>query len=179
MTTAAEYAHLRARCQNILYDLGVPQPYSLDSTVRWMEALRDRPLVLKELPQQVAHAGACGLWVGTDDADFVFYEARTAPLHREHIILHEIAHMLVAHHRVGFGDIDGEGEGLGGELAGLLTGLQPHLIRRLMMRTSYTSAEEQEAEMLASLMRGGRMPPRGGALGRLGALFGVRGDERY
>ncbi|MDT0347778.1 regulator component [Streptomyces litchfieldiae] len=130
-------------------------------------------MVLKELPQQAAYAGACGLWLGTDDADFVFYEARTAPLHREHIILHEIAHML-AGHRAPHGD-----GGIGGGLGSLLSGLQPHLIRRLMTRTSHTTTEEQEAEMLASLMRSGRKPPAAGALGRLGALLGVRTDDRY
>ncbi|UCM87983.1 regulator component [Streptomyces marincola] len=137
-------------------------------------------MVLKELPEQAADAGACGLWVGTDEADFVFYEARTAPIHREHIILHEIAHMLVVHHRAPMGDSgSGKNGDVGGELRGLLDGLQPHLIKRLMQRTSYTTAEEREAEMLASLMRSGQKPRAAGALGRLGALLGVRGDDRF
>ncbi|MDT0446831.1 regulator component [Streptomyces johnsoniae] len=188
MTTAHEYTYLRARCQNILNVMRVPRPYSLESIVRWMETLRGRPLVLMELPGQVARAGVCGLWLGTDDADFVFYEARTAPLHREHIILHEIAHMLVAHHRAPHGSGGGQAEeadghdgddGLGGELGALLSGLQPHLVRRLMTRTSYTSAEEQEAEVLATLMRRRREAPSGEGFGRLRALFGVRADDRH
>ncbi len=55
--------------------------------------------MLRELPEEAAATGACGLWLGTDNADYVFYEARTAPLHREHIILHEIGHVLCDHHR--------------------------------------------------------------------------------
>lgn len=172
MTTTGEYVRLQARCRKILDDLHVPQPYHLNAILRWTEGLRDRPLVLKELPQQAAVAGACGLWLGTDDMDFVFYEARTAPLHREHIILHEIGHMLSDHHHATRSDIDSG-------LENLLSDLQPHLIKRLMARTSYTTVEEQEAEMLASLMHSSGKPPRsGGALGRLGALLGVRADDR-
>jgi hypothetical protein len=173
MTTTGEYARLQARCRKILADLHVPQPYSLESILHWMEGVRDRPLILKELPRQAALAGACGLWLGTDDADYLFYEVRTAPLHQEHIILHEIGHMLSDHHHAEPSDIDGA-------LKGLLSGLQPHLIKRLMARTSYTSVEEQEAEMLASLMRSSGKPPcPSGPLGRLGAFLGVRADDTH
>lgn len=173
MKSTDEYARLQAQCQKVLTDLHVPQVYSLEAILSWMEGLRDRRLVLKELPQQAALAGACGLWLGTEDADFVFYEARTAPLHREHIILHEIGHMLADHHHAADTGIDGG-------LEGLLSDLHPHLIKRLMARTSYTTIEEQEAEMLASLMhRTGRRPLPGGALGRLGAFLGVRAVERH
>ncbi|MEU2729123.1 regulator component [Streptomyces griseoviridis] len=132
-----------------------------------MEELRGRPLVLKELPEQAAITGACGLWLGSDDADYVFYEARTAPLHREHIILHEIGHILCDHHR----GITDPGDELTGRL---LSGLQPHLVKRLMARTSYTTAEEQEAEMIASLIQSAeKTGPVAGSLGRLGAFLGV------
>ena len=183
MTTTGDYVRLQARCRKILNDLHVPKPYALDSVIRWTESLRGRPLVLKELPQQAAVAGACGLWLGTDDADFVFYEAQTAPPHREHIILHEIGHMLADHHHATHADVEQEvGVGRGSLDSGvesLLSGLQPHLIRRLMMRTSYTTDEEREAEMLASLMHSSQGPPlAAGALGRLGALLGVRSDDR-
>ena len=99
MRKASEYAELQRRCAAILRDLGVHRSLSLDAIRERVEELRGRPLVLRELPEQAAVAGACGLWLGTDDADYVFYEARTAPLHREHIILHEIGHVLCDHHR--------------------------------------------------------------------------------
>lgn len=169
---SSEYVLLRIQCQEILDALQVPQTYSLDAILRWLENLRQRPLVLKELPEQIELAGACGLWLGTDDADFVFYEARTAPLHREHIILHEIGHILCDHHHAVH-------RGIGG-FEDLLSGLQPHLIRRLMARTGYTTVEEQEAEMIASLLHSTRktIRPRG-ALGRLGAFLGVSPDVRH
>ncbi|MFF8731193.1 regulator component [Streptomyces sp. NPDC015171] len=143
---------------------------TLDAVRERVEELRGRPLVLRELPEQAAATGACGLWLGTDHADYVFYEARTAPLHREHIILHEIGHVLCDHHRSLTED--------GAEPADrLLHGLRPHLVRRLMARTSYTTTEEQEAEMIASLIQSAGTTGRvAGPLGRLGAFLGVTAD---
>jgi len=163
---------LQRRCAAILRDLGMHRPLTLDAVRERAQELRGRSLILRELPASIANAGACGLWLSTDDADYIFYEARTAALHREQIVLHEIAHVLCDHHR-GIMDMDGE-------LAShLLDGLQPRLIKRLMGRTSYTTTEEQEAEMIASLIqtavRKGRMA---GPLGRLGAFLGVTGDVR-
>ncbi|MEV5321329.1 regulator component [Streptomyces sp. NPDC052687] len=171
-----EYAELRRKCAAILRDLGMHRPMSLDAIRERVEELRGRPLVIRELPEQAAVAGACGLWLGTDDADYVFYEARTAPLHREHIILHEIGHVLCDHHR----GVTVRDEELTDRLVG---GPAPRLVERLRARTSYTTAEEQEAEMIASLLQSagpvqsaGRTGPVAGPLGRLGAFLGVTAD---
>ncbi|GGS92988.1 hypothetical protein GCM10010206_64680 [Streptomyces cinerochromogenes] len=167
---SGEFAALQRRCAAILRDLGVPRSLSLDAVCARVEELRGRPLVLRELPEEAAATGACGLWLGTDNADYVFYEARTAPLHREHIILHEIGHVLCDHHRSITDDGDGPTDRL-------LEGLQPHLVRRVMARTSYTTTEEQEAEMIASLIQSaGTAGPVAGPLGRLGAFLGVTAD---
>ncbi|MFF5531862.1 regulator component [Streptomyces cinerochromogenes] len=148
----------------------MPRSLSLDAVCARVEELRGRPLVLRELPEEAAATGACGLWLGTNNADYVFYEARTAPLHREHIILHEIGHVLCDHHR----SITDDGDDVTDRL---LEGLQPHLVRRVMARTSYTTTEEQEAEMIASLIQSaGTAGPVAGPLGRLGAFLGVTAD---
>lgn len=165
MTRTSEYAALQRRCAAILRDLGVRRSLSLDAVRERVEQLRGRPLVVRELPEQVAVAGACGLWLGTDDADYVFYEARTAPLHREHIILHEIGHVLCDHHR---------------GLTVQADDLEPTMalpFNRLMARASYTTAEEQEAEMIATLIQSAAKTGRlAGPLGRLGAFLGVSPD---
>jgi hypothetical protein len=38
-----------------------------------------------------------GLSVAGDDIDFVFYQSRTIKTHREHIIVHDLAHTLFGH----------------------------------------------------------------------------------
>ncbi|WP_181797387.1 regulator component [Streptomyces sp. WELS2] len=167
MRRTSEYAALQRRCAAILRDLGVDRSLTLEELRARVEELRGRPLVLRELPEQAAATGACGLWLGTKDADYVFYETRTAPLHQEHIILHEIGHVLCDHHRT-FTD---DGELPAGRLPGAPTS---HLVRRLMARTSYTTTEEQEAEMIASLIQSaGKTGRVAGPLGRLGAFLGV------
>ncbi|MFF5856469.1 regulator component [Streptomyces sp. NPDC012751] len=172
MRRTSEHAALRRRCAAILRDLGVERSLSLEAVRERVEELRGRPLVIRELPEEAAATGACGLWLGTDNADYVFYEARTAPLHREHIILHEIGHVLCDHHRSVTDDDD--------RPTGLLlhTGApHPHVVKRLMARTSYTTTEEQEAEMIASLIQSAGETGRvAGPLGRLGAFLGVTGD---
>ncbi|MFF9025258.1 regulator component [Streptomyces eurythermus] len=170
MRRTSEYAALQRRCAAILRDLGVDRSLTLEELRARVEEMRGRPLVLRELPEQAAATGACGLWLGTEDADYVFYETRTAPLHQEHIILHEIGHVLCDHHR-SFTD---DGEHPAGRFPEVPT---PGLARRLMARTSYTTTEEQEAEMIASLIQSaGKTGRVAGPLGRLGAFLGVTAD---
>jgi len=78
--------------------------------------------------------------------DYVFYEAETSQLHREHIILHELGHLLCEHQPTEVLDEE--------VVAQLLPDLNPAVVYRVLGRTTYTAIEEQEAEMLASLVRG-------------------------
>lgn len=171
MKRTNDYIRLQHRCQTLLDGLQAPQDRSFESICQWMEKLQGRPLILGELPEDAATSGVCGLWLGTDDADYVFYAAQTARSHQEHIVLHELGHILFGHYP-GEGDTDDL-------LSGLFSSLAPDLIRRHMARTSYRTREEQEAEMIASLLHGtGRAGRPGGALGRLGAFLGVGNNDR-
>ncbi|WP_372410178.1 toxin [Streptomyces luteireticuli] len=86
----------------------------------------------------------CGIWLATNEADFIVVEANTSRLHRDHIIAHELAHMLCGH-RDSTG-LDPTGFGY------LLPNLDPQRVREILGRTSYSSTEEQEAETVASLI---------------------------
>jgi len=77
--------------------------------------------------------------------DYVFYEPETSQLHREHIILHELGHLLCEHQPTEV--IDEE------VIAQLFPDLNPTVVHRVLGRTTYTAVEEQEAEMVASLVR--------------------------
>ncbi|MER5932158.1 hypothetical protein [Streptomyces sp. NPDC002054] len=157
---------LRRRCQTILGHLDLTEPFSVDALCARMAEQRGRPILLHPLPREAAESGICGLWVGTDSADFVFYEAQTSPLHREHIVLHELGHILFGHNALA-----GE-DGEDGEDAA-------DAVPRILGRTNYTTRQEQEAEMLASMIRAraGLHPPGGspgGTLERLETAMGVR-----
>jgi hypothetical protein len=66
-------------------------------------------------------------------------------VHQDHIVLHEICHLLCGH----AGD-----DALGTEHARLLfPNLDPAMVGRVLGRTSYSTEEEQEAELLASMIQ--------------------------
>ena len=138
---------LRRRCEHVLDGVAIPDPFDVDAFASTIASRRDRPLRL--LPKQTP-LGPCGVWLAMPDADYVFYENGTTAVHREHIILHELGHLLSEH--VAHESIDDD------VLRELFPRLDPAMIRRVLGRTSYSAAEEQEAEMIASMVleRAGR-----------------------
>jgi hypothetical protein len=134
---------IRRRCREhvtaLEHKLGGRRPLDLDAVLELASLQRGRPVRL--LPATMA-VGSCGVWVVTDRGDYVFYEQSTSPLHHRHIILHELSHVLCGH---------GGGESATA-LAPLVPDLSAEVVERVMNRTSYSDAEEQEAEVLATLL---------------------------
>ncbi|MFE7462575.1 hypothetical protein ACFU6R_00530 [Streptomyces sp. NPDC057499] len=149
--------------------LDLPHALSVEALCHHLAARRARPLRLHPLPPEAADTGACGIWLATDAEDHIFYERRTTQLHQEHIVLHEIGHLLFNHRTVA---LDGDvGWGT------ILPDLDARTVQRLLRRTNYATDQEQEAELLASILgsrisKPYRQPP-GGVLGRLEAAMGV------
>nr|ADZ45348.1 putative regulator component [Streptomyces sp. NRRL 30471] len=118
-------------------------------------------------------SGACGLLLATSTDDHIFYEQRTGRLHQEHIVLHEIGHLLFDHRTINLSEDAGRSI--------LLPDLDPRLVQRLLARSNYDTQQEQEAELLASLIRTRvlRREPEApsGVLGKLEAALGVRSSR--
>ena len=104
---------------------------------------RRRPIHL--IPQVMDVPGPFGLWIKTSQADVIIYQcAGTTPLHREHIIAHELGHLLADHPS----DEDDEAA-----LHALMPDIPPDVVRRaLRRRTSYDTEFEREAEILATVL---------------------------
>jgi hypothetical protein len=167
-----EWGRLRRRCEAALLELPVPDPFDLEGFCAAIAGRRGRPIVLR--PVAGVGQGVTGVWLAVDDPplDVIVYEARTSPLHRQHIVLHELGHVLAGHsprvggpgsHRLLFPDLD------------------PEAVRRTLEREAYSSEEEREAELLASLIlhratRRGPDDPGSDAGRRLEAL--INGDGR-
>ncbi|MCQ4043233.1 hypothetical protein ACFOSC_20285 [Streptantibioticus rubrisoli] len=77
--------------------LVIPQPFSLEEFCASIAEQRGRPLHLLPLDGPADPDLPCGIWLGLDAADIVFYEASAADILKVHIVLHEIAHMLLGH----------------------------------------------------------------------------------
>jgi hypothetical protein len=92
---------LRHRCETIVRTLdqrigGIRVPFDLNALLDQLEADRGRPIELVPF-SATAPGEPCGIWVGTDRLDLIYYEEATSPLHQDHIILHEVGHMVCDH----------------------------------------------------------------------------------
>lgn len=168
---------LRRRCEQLLREIQVPDPFDVRAFADEIGRRRGRSvsLVAKSSP-----LGPCGMWLALPDVDVVFFEVGTTQLHREHIIVHELAHMIAAHEPTEPVDPT--------VLTTLLPSLDPAVVRQVLARTRYSAVEEQEAELLASLVlaRAGQndhaaaddvtLVPDAEVLGRLQTTLGGTGS---
>lgn len=175
---------IRRRIEGLLNGLNVPSPLDVDALAQQIAARRGRPI---RLAAKETHLGPCGLWAALPKVDVVLYESATSRLHRDHIVLHELSHVLCSH---------SPSEVLPEHVIRLLMpDLNPSVVAAVMGRTTYSEPEEQEAELAAAMIveraggiftagAGARPKPAsdsadepldGGALARLSLVFGSSG----
>ena len=196
MAEAGDRGALRRRCRRIVDRLDLPRPFDAAEFIGLLALDRGRRIEL--IPVAARPNLPCGLVITTDEADLILYSADTSPLHRQHILLHEAAHLVCGH-------VDGATDaawvtdpadsidsfnsaaGAGAEaemdsnagLGELLPHLSAELVQRVLGRTVYSRPQEREAELVASLIlyrvgRDGGSPPRApGPPTRLEAIFGL------
>jgi hypothetical protein len=121
--------------------LDLPDPFDLESFCQTLARRRHRPIVLQPIAIQ---AGLGGFWAATERADYILYQAGTSALHRLQIILHELSHLICDHTPTSVREAE--------FLQILLPDLSPRAIRHILKRAAYSTAEDQEAEMLATLI---------------------------
>ncbi len=132
---------VRRRCEATLRQVEVPSPFDVEAFCAALSERRGRRIHLCPMNMGVS---PCGVWLALPAADYIFYEDGTTRLHREHIVLHELGHVLSDH--VPTDVLDEE------VIKALMPDLDLRMVRRVLGRTSYSAVEEQEAEMLASLV---------------------------
>ncbi|GAA5042518.1 hypothetical protein GCM10023259_012350 [Thermocatellispora tengchongensis] len=152
--SSVPWRRLRRRCEARLAALPLPAPFSAQALCELVAAERGRPIRLLPMERTV---DVCGMWVLADDVDLIFYERATTSPHQQHIILHELSHLLCDHYPSGVAEPD--------HWRLLLPDLDPRMVHRMLGRTAYTEVEEQEAELLASLIqqRAAQLTPPGDA----------------
>jgi hypothetical protein len=133
---------LRRICAARVEALELPFPFDVHKLCKSMERARGRMIHL--IPRALPAGSPTGLCVSTNTGDYIFYESRTSALHQEHIILHEVGHLLCEHRAA---SVSRE------EISGLLLpDLDPGMVQRVLGRTCYPMWAEQEAEIIASLI---------------------------
>lgn len=133
---------LRRRCERILADLQAPDWHGIRELCDLIGRRQGKPirLLAEALPSSIH----CGLVVRTRSFDAIFYEKDTSVFHQKQIIGHELGHILCGH--LGAAVWDGDVSRL------LMPNLDPALVRSVLGRSNFTTREEQEAEMIASLI---------------------------
>lgn len=138
-------AQLWDRCRSRVDQLDLPEPFDAEAFIRVLAAERGRPIDL--LPVAAQPGVPCGLVVTTRNADWIVYRADTNGLHRQHILLHEAAHILCGHTERG-----GDGDAMAAAAQALMPHLPAELVRSVLGRTVYGEPDEREAELVASLI---------------------------
>ncbi|WP_063774890.1 hypothetical protein [Kitasatospora azatica] len=179
--TGAERRRLWRRCRQIVRTLELPEPFGLSALAETLAERTGRPVEFLPLP--AGSFGSCGVLVSTERAEYIGYPTGTTVLHQQHIVLHEVGHLLCGHQNVA-APADSAALGV------LAPHLSTELVRRLLGRDVYSDVQEQEAELFASLVlhrQAGRRPQpgppepgtgqpeagrRGEVTARLSALFG-------
>ena len=134
---------LRQRCRKLLNSLDITPPLDVELLCARLGESRERPIEL--LPYPIPVPGPFGVWIATPSTDYILYQQETSPAHQDHIILHEIGHMIADH------TSDEQDDDL---LLDLQIGITPDHVRRALRRSSYDSEHEREAEMVATIILG-------------------------
>jgi len=134
---------LRRRCRKLLKQLDIGPPLDVEVLCARLGERRGKPIRLMPYPLEVP--GPFGCWIATSTADYIFYQAETTKSHQDHIILHELGHMLADHHPHG----DAEPADF---LRGPVPDLDPDAVHRALRRSSYDDAHEWEAETVATII---------------------------
>lgn len=130
---------IRRRCEQLVKALDIPDPFDAEVFYAQIGVYRKKKLLT--LPLSLRADGPSGFWIGTATTDYIVYEKNTSPLHRMHIILHEIGHILCDHQSAESAPLDG-----------LVSHLDDALVERLLAREHCDSTDEQEAELMAYLI---------------------------
>ncbi|ACL42162.1 conserved hypothetical protein (plasmid) [Pseudarthrobacter chlorophenolicus A6] len=159
-----DYAAARERARTAELQLNLTEPVSLQSTHRHLEKMRGRPIEIQAMDGPEDQV--CGLWFGLDDADLILHARAASEVHRQQIVLHEFAHMILRH----------EQEELAPEVArNFFPDLDPGRVIKALKRTDFMDEFEVTAELLADRLaaRIRRSQRRAaGQPGNFGSVFG-------
>lgn len=140
--------------------LVVPRPWNLETFVARVAERVGKPILV--VPQQDLTTGGfpCGLVVERADDIVIAYDAASSGYHTDHIVMHEIAHVLLDH--AGFVSPGAQRR----TLAALFPELDIDNVLRVLARSDYDDIDENQAELFASMIMSDVERPRS-VLGRL------------
>lgn len=146
-----------------LQDLGVTPPLDVEELCQALSRRRGRPLYLREAP--LPKPGPSGMWAEYEDYDVILYQQETTSLHQDHIVLHEVGHILVAENEetaekaerertegVSANDAEEETAVFVEGWAAMLPTFERKAIKRVARRCSYNAKKECSVELVATII---------------------------
>jgi Zn-dependent peptidase ImmA (M78 family) len=125
----------------LLQQVALPNPWDANEFLNQLERHRGREIDLCAVPW--SFGDGTGAWKRAADYDLIAYAANTTSIHQDHIILHEVGHMVFDHR--------GRCVLSQQQAHRLAPHLQPAAFAHLLNGTSHRS-EEAEAETFATMI---------------------------
>jgi hypothetical protein len=132
---------LRRRCRGLLNSLDIRPPLDVSLLCTRLGERRGKPIRLVAHPIPVP--GPFGAWITTPSTDYILFQQETTKAHQDHIVLHEVGHLIAGHRS------DEQDDEL---LGALCPNVSPEAVRRALRRTSYDTEHEREAESVATII---------------------------
>ncbi|WP_460962101.1 hypothetical protein [Parasphingorhabdus pacifica] len=150
LSVTVEWTELRARCEprveHLLRTIGLPNPWDINEFCDRLERHRGRDIDLVPVRWTVVRwtvGESTGAWQRRDDYDIIGYAENTSSVHQDHIILHEIGHVISEHRGRCVLSVQ--------EAQQRAPHLAPAAFAHLLDRVS-VEAEEHEAETIATMI---------------------------
>lgn len=130
------------------------RPWSIDSFTAMIGMQTGKPITVSPLPESLADE-ISGLWVPSPTINRVYVTSRGDSGYREHVLCHELAHIVLAHDGADDLDADVYRDQLRRIAPALPEGFLAQLgpARVCFARAAYLSPVEQSAEWLATLIQ--------------------------
>ncbi|MET9535882.1 hypothetical protein ABZY02_35950 [Streptomyces sp. NPDC006649] len=157
-------ASMRSAARQLIEKLPeLPQPWCIETLCQALERTRGRQLRLHPISRP---SFPSGLWHDDGTADHIFYRASAKGYYRDHIILHEICHILEVENREVLDDDAHE------------------IIEQVARAPEYSNETEELAETFSSMVltlveRKMRHSKSTAIERRVGDLFGVTGGANH
>ncbi|MFI1012575.1 hypothetical protein [Streptomyces sp. NPDC020965] len=131
-------------CRSFVHSLDLPRVESVRDLRSYVEELIGEPIQIG--PGKPAGTDTpCGMVVKSGGVNYIGYDPETSTAHQDHIIAHELGHLLKGHRgsRVSPASDDGV----------ILGDLNTDLWATVLNRTNYAETIEREAEAIASFLQ--------------------------
>lgn len=149
--------NLPRSCRRLLRELGIRPPLEVSQLCERVAQHRGR--AIRRVACDIPAGGPFGAWLSGARTDYILFQQSTSPVHQDHIVLHELAHILAR-------DLGASAEDAARaektaiaapeRWTGSVGGAEPELdmdaVHRALRTGRYDLAHERDAETVATII---------------------------